>query len=627
MPAPAGCKGCGATVRLALSARSTALSGSTWQRTRTRESLRTGSTSGGWPTAMRAATCITARPAGTAVPGRGPCASGGPSMPRAIAEVAGRANRHAREVETRLSLSLRRLCALLVALACIPAPLAHAQAASDGSPGHHRPVAGRLSPSGWRPSTCSGYCAQVTGRVPRVGGIWHLAQPGQPPPSWSARPTRTPPSEPSRATWANRATRWRTASSRASAPSSRRARTPAGAVNAILRPPLGASSSASTSAARRRRAPCRIRRRYTTLCASRPSRAGRAALVQLLQQPHDLGPRRPPRIRRPTDPLRRELRRLPHPTTRSPSPRYPEKGKMVWGARPAQHPRRRPGHGGDEDRRVRGDSPKLFADDYFGAATCRIADPDEAIRAEQAVMRDALDYAHRRGLKTCLGFEMTGDPTNPADREVFLKRVNHVLDTYPMLDYLWIWQSETGARPLPAAGGQPSGLSRYAAARRDTFPASWKQDGERPFFQETPEGKAPRQRRAPLEQYASWPARPEAACGGRAWSSPSGAATRNLSPSTIGPRQVCEDVVFYRWTHRPARPHRRVDGQPRRVASAGRPGSSATATSARATARSHVRSARPPRRSGSLGLLMHPLAHARCGEDYAYLMRSAWTPR
>ena len=159
---------------------------------------------------------------------------------------------------------------------------------------------------------------------------------------------------------------------------------------------------------------------------------------------------------------------------------------------------------------------KLFAEDYFGAASTQHGtDTNAAIRLEQNRLRDALDYAHKRGLRTCLGFEINSDPTIAAHREIFLQRINHLLDQYPTLDYLWIWQPETqGAQgfartyhqhPLrDAFNPEGSTLEPYAQARRKAFDRVVERTaGERPFFQETATGKAARAREgARLEQFA-----------------------------------------------------------------------------------------------------------------------------
>ncbi|MCC6729327.1 MAG: hypothetical protein IT208_08305 [Chthonomonadales bacterium] len=156
----------------------------------------------------------------------------------------------------------------------------------------------------------------------------------------------------------------------------------------------------------------------------------------------------------------------------------------------------------------------LYAYPAFGAATTRLADADAAIRREQAVMREALAYAHARGLRTCLGFEVNGDPTRAADRAVFQARVAHVARAYPTLDYLWIWQPETqGAQGYAAGYSQHilrdslrpgSALTLYGIARRAIFRRVVERTtGERPFFRDDEAGKQARATEgARLEQFA-----------------------------------------------------------------------------------------------------------------------------
>lgn len=67
--------------------------------------------------------------------------------------------------------------------------------------------------------------------------------------------------------------------------------------------------------------------------------------------------------------------------------------------------------------------------------------PGRATKRQQEMMADALAYARRLGIKTCLGWEVTGNPGAPETREAFRKRLTHTLAMYP-LDYFWIWQSE-----------------------------------------------------------------------------------------------------------------------------------------------------------------------------------------
>jgi len=67
---------------------------------------------------------------------------------------------------------------------------------------------------------------------------------------------------------------------------------------------------------------------------------------------------------------------------------------------------------------------------------------DEAILRAQAGLAQGLEYARRRGLHVCVGFELTGDPTSAETRRQTEARIRNMLATYPMIDYIWFWQSE-----------------------------------------------------------------------------------------------------------------------------------------------------------------------------------------
>jgi hypothetical protein len=65
-----------------------------------------------------------------------------------------------------------------------------------------------------------------------------------------------------------------------------------------------------------------------------------------------------------------------------------------------------------------------------------------AVRAQQQAVIDALAYARNSlGMKTCMGFEVKMDSADPAVAAEFVRKMNHVLEAYP-LDYVWIWQPE-----------------------------------------------------------------------------------------------------------------------------------------------------------------------------------------
>jgi hypothetical protein len=151
-----------------------------------------------------------------------------------------------------------------------------------------------------------------------------------------------------------------------------------------------------------------------------------------------------------------------------------------------------------------GGTDKLFADEYFGAATTRSADdPAAVIQREQDVVRDAFDYARRRGVHTCIGFETIGDPTDPAARDTVVKRLNRLLDQYPALDYIWIWQTEAqGVSGYRGKLSEP--LALLGALRRDAFRRVVDNaEGERSILRDTSEGRFARAvEGARLEQFA-----------------------------------------------------------------------------------------------------------------------------
>lgn len=194
---------------------------------------------------------------------------------------------------------------------------------------------------------------------------------------------------------------------------------------------------------------------------------------------------------------------------------YPKDGKMVWGERLLNTGAPTWGTHPMPTRDFAGGTDKLFTDDFFGARSTQSGkDVNEAIRREQDLLRDALDYAKKRGLLTCLGFEINSDPTHPADRDVFLARINRLLDQYPTLDYIWIWEPETqgvqGFRSqynlhmLRDKLNEQSPLKLYAAGRRSVFKRVVERTaGEKPFFQDNEEGRIARAMEgARLEQFA-----------------------------------------------------------------------------------------------------------------------------
>lgn len=194
---------------------------------------------------------------------------------------------------------------------------------------------------------------------------------------------------------------------------------------------------------------------------------------------------------------------------------YDDGGKMVMGARLLSTQSPTWGTFSTPTGEFAYGSDRLFAHPFFGAATTRMAgDTDMVIRREQAIMTEAFDYARRRGLHTCIGYELTGDPFKPEVREAFLKRFNHMLDQYPAADYVWLWQPETQgaqgvgggyhAHMLSTQIDDDSPLRQYGKARRETFKRIVEDaKGEVPFWQDTEIGRQARANEgARLEQFA-----------------------------------------------------------------------------------------------------------------------------
>ncbi|MGI8906938.1 MAG: alpha-glucuronidase family glycosyl hydrolase [Candidatus Sumerlaeaceae bacterium] len=161
-----------------------------------------------------------------------------------------------------------------------------------------------------------------------------------------------------------------------------------------------------------------------------------------------------------------------------------------------------------------GGTEKLFDQPYFGAnSTLTSSTREVAILREKEILRDALHYANRRGLQTCLGFEVSLDPTDPAESNAFAGRLRELLEFYPMLDYVWLWQPETQGvqgygdyrqHILPGKLAPNSKLPELGRNRTEVFKRVVERTaGERPFLQETTAGKSARAMEgARLEQYA-----------------------------------------------------------------------------------------------------------------------------
>jgi uncharacterized protein YukE len=85
-----------------------------------------------------------------------------------------------------------------------------------------------------------------------------------------------------------------------------------------------------------------------------------------------------------------------------------------------------------------------FDQEAFGSrAVTESKGRDDAIRRAQALLAAGLEYGKRRGVRVCVGFEVSGDPTLSESQAALEARLRELLRAYPMLDYVWLWQSES----------------------------------------------------------------------------------------------------------------------------------------------------------------------------------------
>ena len=85
-----------------------------------------------------------------------------------------------------------------------------------------------------------------------------------------------------------------------------------------------------------------------------------------------------------------------------------------------------------------------FDQELFGSrATTQSKNREDGIRRAQSLLASGLDYGKRRGVRVCVGFEVSGDPTRLESQTALEARLRELLQAYPMLDYVWLWQSES----------------------------------------------------------------------------------------------------------------------------------------------------------------------------------------
>ena len=119
-----------------------------------------------------------------------------------------------------------------------------------------------------------------------------------------------------------------------------------------------------------------------------------------------------------------------------------------------------------------------FEKPYFGAdCSMGYGTPEQGIEDAQKLLAQALWYAKARGVKTCVGFEVAGDPTAPGELDKLERRLKAVLHTYPMLDYVWIWEPE--ALGLHGTDTHPTRTDFGAYSRRWASAFSYVEDPKR----------------------------------------------------------------------------------------------------------------------------------------------------
>jgi hypothetical protein len=86
--------------------------------------------------------------------------------------------------------------------------------------------------------------------------------------------------------------------------------------------------------------------------------------------------------------------------------------------------------------------------------------PRDQVLRSRSLLAESLDYARSLGIKVCVGFELTGDPTDPQRLARLEARIGALVQAYPMLDYVWFWQSEGLGGGGDAVPDETSGLGR-----------------------------------------------------------------------------------------------------------------------------------------------------------------------
>lgn len=108
---------------------------------------------------------------------------------------------------------------------------------------------------------------------------------------------------------------------------------------------------------------------------------------------------------------------------------------------------------------------KHFPDAVDGVWAARHSFAADPIAAAQDEFRQVIDFSASLGIDVGFGFHVDGDPSTPGYREQFARRIRHVLETYPTLHTLCLWQPEAlgqrGWQGYFVSPGYPALHKRY----------------------------------------------------------------------------------------------------------------------------------------------------------------------
>ncbi len=135
--------------------------------------------------------------------------------------------------------------------------------------------------------------------------------------------------------------------------------------------------------------------------------------------------------------------------------------------------------------------------DGFGADCALLArNKEERYAMAQGLMRKVITYAHSKGIQVGIGFEfgihppefasvvppsswirgvMLPDPTHPASIEILRNTIDNILETYPDVDWIWLWLHEFSMDVV-----RPYASNEF----RDIYRRDWQ------YFQDAPSEEA-----------------------------------------------------------------------------------------------------------------------------------------